>query len=303
MIVVTREARLTPDQVDEVLALASAAGNTDGAYPLSEHVVLQIKSGAPGQHALVRAGADLVGYAHVDTSDPVDGPAAELVVHPQHRRRGHGRRLVDAVVAIAEEADPRGRLRLWAHGDHPSASALAIRLGFARHRSLWQMRRSLFAPIEAPRLPEGVELRAFEPGRDEDAWLRVNARAFAHHPEQGKLTRADLDLRMAEPWFSPAGFLLAVRSGELLAYHWTKVHTDGKEPIGEVYVVGVDPDAQGLGLGRAVTVAGLRHLRDLGLSQTMLYVDEDNPNAVKLYEKLGFSRWTVDVGFQRITNT
>ncbi|MEV6526672.1 mycothiol synthase [Longispora sp. NPDC051575] len=303
MIVVTREARLTPDQVDEVLALASTAGNTDGAYPLSEHVVLQIKSGAPGQHALVRAGADLAGYAHVDTSDPVDGPAAELVVHPQHRRRGHGRRLVDAVVAIAEEADPKGRLRLWAHGDHPSASALAIRLGFARYRSLWQMRRSLYAPIEAPQLPEGVELRAFEPGRDEDAWLRVNARAFAHHPEQGKLTRADLDLRMAEPWFSPAGFLLAVRGGELLAYHWTKVHTDGKEPIGEVYVVGVDPDAQGLGLGRAVTVAGLRHLRDLGLSQTMLYVDEDNPNAVKLYEKLGFSRWTVDVGFQRITNT
>jgi mycothiol synthase len=301
MISVTPRPELSADEVDEVLELARAAGDADGAYPLSEHVVLHIRDGSPARHVLVRKDGELVGYAHLDTTDLVDGPSAELVVHPMRRRRGHGHRLVDAVIELVEEHDPTGRLRLWAHGDHPSASALAIHLGFARHRSLWQMRRSLYAPIDAPILPEGVVLRPFEPGGDDEAWLAVNARAFADHPEQGRWSRVDLGRRMAEPWFDREGFLLAVRDGELLGFHWTKVHHDGPEPLGEVYVLGVDPAGRGLGLGSALTLAGLRHLRGQGLSQVMLYVDEDNPTAIRMYEKHGFARWGVDVGFRRVS--
>ncbi|WP_018347576.1 mycothiol synthase [Longispora albida] len=291
--------KLTADQIDRVLALLRVAGDADGANPVSEHAVLQLKDGQPALHVLVMAGDELAGYANVDVSDPAGGPGAELVVHPMLRRRGYGRQLAEAVARIAEERDADGRLRVWAHGDHPAASLIALRLGFERHRSLWQMRRSLRRPIPQPELPGDVTIRPFEPGRDEDAWLRVNARAFADHPEQGKLTRRDLDLRISAAWFDPAGFLLAERDGVLVGFHWTKVHPDG---VGEVYVLGVDPElGAGLGLGTSLTLAGLHHLREQGIDEVNLYVDEGNPRAVSLYSRLGFMRWTADIGFQRIT--
>lgn len=299
--------RLTPAEVASVLELAGAASDTDGAFPLSEHVVLHLRHGGdePSVHLVVRHDDQLVGYAHVDVTDPVDGPSAELVVHPQFRRHGLGRVLVNKAVEVATSADSAGRLRLWAHGDHPSASALALGLGFARSRVLWQMRRSLFAEVPEPGLPPGVTLRPFQPGQDEQAWLDVNRRAFAKHPEQGKWELEDLRLRMQEPWFDPAGFLLADRSGELLGFHWTKVHgaldeEHHHDPIGEVYVLGVDPSAHGLGLGRSLTAAGLRHLRGRGLDQVMLYVDESNVAARSLYSGLGFARWSTDVLFTRV---
>ncbi|WP_432834526.1 mycothiol synthase [Dactylosporangium sp. CA-092794] len=311
---VHRAEQLSPDQVEQVLALMRAAGDTDGVAPLSEHVVLHLRHGGetPAVHLLVHdAAGQIVGYAHVDTTDAVEGASAELVVHPLHRRRGLGRELATAAMAVADERSA-GRLRVWAHGDHPSASALAIRLGFDRVRVLLQLRRSLLAPLDEVVLPDGVRLRAFRPGADDEAWLALNAAAFADHPEQGKWTLDDLHLRLEEPWFEAAGFLLAEGAGgRLLGFHWTKVHGertadphDGEEPrvheaIGEVYVLGVAPGAHGGGLGRALTLAGLRHLRNRGLSQVMLYVDESNTRAVQLYQRLGFVRWSNDVSFQR----
>ncbi len=301
---VRRATHLGPEEVADVLALARAAGDADGAYPLSEHVVLHVRRGGdePAIHLYVRDGDQLVGYAHVDTTDAVEGASAELVVHPMYRRRGLGRALVVAATEAALEHDPAGRLRLWAHGDHPSATALALSLGFRRARVLYQMRRSLYAPIDPPELPEGVTLRAFVPGEDDERWVALNARAFARHPDQGRWTLDDLRVRMAEPWFDPAGFLLAQRDGEVVGFHWTKVHGDpghDHDPIGEVYVLGVDPAAHGLGLCRALTLAGLRYLRNRGLDQAMLYVDESNRAAVALYAGVGFARWSTDVSFQR----
>jgi mycothiol synthase len=314
---VVRASHLSPDEVAEVLALTSAAGDADGAYPLSEHVMLHLRHGGdrPAVHLLVRdqiPDAPLLGYAHVDTTDVVEGASAELCVHPLHRRHGLGRALVLAAMAAADERDGGHRLRLWAHGDHPSANALALSLGFRRERVLWQMRRSLYAPVPAPSLPPGIVLRTFQPGVDDEAWLAVNARAFAGHPDQGRWTLADLRVRVAESWFDPAGFLLAERTadGALLGFLWTKVHGTVRhdhgpggehdhDPIGEVYVLGVDPSAHGLGLGAALTLAGLRYLRSVGLDQVMLYVEETNGPATALYQRLGFARWSTDVCFRR----
>ncbi len=296
---VSRTDRLGPGEIADVLALARAAGDADGADPLDEHVLLRLRDErAPAIHLVARSddGA-LTGYAHLDTTDPGTGVGVELVVHPAYRRRGTGRALARGVLAAAT-----GPLRAWAHGDHPSAAAIAVDLGFRRARVLWQLRRPLTAPIDAPRLPDGVTLRAFQPGADDEAWLALNARAFADHPEQGRWTIDDLRVRLAEPWFDPAGFLIAVDSatGRLLGFHWTKVHQrPGSARIGEVYVLGVDPSAHGGGLGRALTTAGLADLRDRrGLDRVMLYVDESNTGAVALYERLGFARWSAHVNYQ-----
>jgi mycothiol synthase len=305
-VIVERLDHLSAAQVDEVIALSQAAGDTDGALPLSEHVVLHLRHGGEAQavHLLVRDAGMTVGYAHVDTTDAVAGASAELVVHPRHRRRGAGRALATAAIAVADERSG-GRLRLWAHGDHPSASALAVSLGFNRARVLLQLRRSLFTPLDEVALPDGVTLRAFRPGEDDEDWLALNAAAFAEHPEQGKWTLDDLHTRMREPWFDAEGFLLALRDGHLAGFHWTKIHGDLDDhvhaAIGEVYVLGVAPGAHGGGLGRALTLAGLHHLRSRGLAQVMLYVDEDNSRAVALYQRLGFVRWANDVSFQRGT--
>ena len=47
-------------------------------------------------------------------------------------------------------------------------------------------------------MDEGVGVRSFVVGQDEEAWVALNARAFADHPEQGRLTVADLRLRAGE---------------------------------------------------------------------------------------------------------
>jgi mycothiol synthase len=269
-----------------VLALARAAADADGTYPLAEDAVLRLRR--PGHHLLARRGdGRLAGYAQVE------GGTAEVVVHPDARRRGLGRTLVTEAMTVAS-----GPLRVWAHGDHPAAAALAASLGFTRTRVLWRLRRPLAEQIPAPALPAGVALRTFRPGVDDEAWLAVNARAFADHPEQGRWTADDLRARLAEPWFDATGFLLAAREtdGRLLGFHWTKVHS-GREPIGEVYVLGVDPSAHGTGLGAALTLAGLRYLRGRGLDQVMLYVDDSNRAAMALYTKLGFTRWSADVTY------
>lgn len=303
----TWRTRLDPQEVEQVLALVTAATDADGTAPLSEHVLLHLAHGGDRRAAnllLTGPGGALAGYAHLDTTDPVAGASGELVVHPDLRRQGLGRELVEQL----RQHSPDGRLRLWAHGQHPAAETLARQAGFTRTRLLWQMRRSLLAPVPAPAWPEGVSVRTFVVGRDEPAWLACNAAAFAGHPEQGGWTGDDLRMREAEPWFDPAGFFLAERADELVGFHWTKVHGARRHAtaaearhehpaIGEVYVVGVHPAAQGTGLGRALTVHGLRHLRGQGLTQVLLYVDDDNPAALALYERLGFTRWDSDVTY------
>jgi mycothiol synthase len=274
--------------------------------PLSEEAELRLRHGGPpgGRDVVLRDDDALVAYARLD--DGGDDLAAELVVHPDFRRRGFGGTLLDRVIEVAGDRP----LSVWAHGDLPGSSQLLASRGFRRARVLLQMRRGL-AGLEtdpAPELPEGVQVLPFRPGRDEQAWLRVNARAFAAHPEQGSWTADDLRLREEEPWFDPDGFLLAWRGdpedgGQLLGSHWTKVHPPGDvlpdERVGEVYVLGIDPDAQGLGLGRTLTDLGLAHLRARGLRQVLLYVEEDNAAAVRLYEGRGFHPFAVDVSWRR----
>ncbi|MFG2452275.1 mycothiol synthase [Streptomyces sp. M41(2017)] len=285
---------LSPDQAEDVLRLLSEAALEDGQQAVSEQGRLQLKGGAREgvRHLLLTLGDELVGYGQLEDTDPVEAPAAELVVRPAHRGHGHGRALGTAMLNESGK-----RLRVWAHGGHSAARHLAQVLGLTLFRELRQMRRPLEGlDLADPKLPEGVSVRAFVPGQDDTAWLAVNAAAFAHHPEQGSLTQRDLDDRIGETWFDPAGFFLAFRGDELVGFHWTKVHAE--EGLGEVYVLGVRPGVQGGGLGKALTTIGLRHLAAQGLPTAMLYVDADNKPAVAVYERLGFVTHETDLMYR-----
>ncbi|MEV5242827.1 mycothiol synthase [Streptomyces cinnamoneus] len=285
---------LAPQQVEDVLRLIGEAAAEDGQPAVSEQGRLQLKGRRAGvRHILLSdAEKELVGYGQLEDSDPVEAPAGEFVVHPARRGRGHGRALGNALLAESGK-----RLRVWAHGGHPAARHLAQVLGLSLFRELRQMRRPLGdLSLADPVLPEGVSVRTFRPGDDDAAWLAVNAAAFAHHPEQGSLTQRDLDDRKAEGWFDPEGFFLAEKAGEIVGFHWTKIHAD--QGLGEVYVVGVRPGAQGGGLGKALTTIGLRHLAGRGLPTAMLYVDADNLPAVSVYERLGFATHEADLMYR-----
>lgn len=269
-----------------VRQVAEAAAAEDGADPMDEAALLALRHG-PGDSALWLAGRSGFAWRH-------DG-ALDLVVEPSARHRGLGRALA---TAAAEEP---GSLTAWSHGNHPGAAVLAANLSFTRVRDLWVMRRSLSSLPDLPGpVGDGIDVRTFEVGRDDDAFLALNAEAFAHHPEQGGLTRAGLDERMAEPWFDPNGVFVAERDGELVGFHWTKTHaaTGSATAFGEVYVVGVSPAAQSSGLGKRLTSTGLHHLADEGLAEVILYVEADNAPAVAVYERLGFTHSPEDTHVQ-----
>jgi mycothiol synthase len=262
-----------------VHALADAIEARDGQPPLSDQALTQL--GSPDVvHVVAHDGAALAGYAQLDgTSLELAGDALA----------------VEALLDFAE-AHSAADLRVWSHGQRsPVAPALQQR-GYTRVRVLHQWRRELAKPLPALVPADGVTMRTFVPGQDEAAWLTVNAAAFAGHAEQGRWTMANLAAREAEPWFDPAGFFLAERGGELVGFHWTKIHSDG---TGEVYVLGVDPSAQGLRLGPALLVCGLEYLTGRGCAEALLYVDDDNAAAMRLYRRLDFHSHDTDSQWRR----
>jgi mycothiol synthase len=288
-VTLTSPPRLDARQRASVLELAAAVEEVDGAPALSDQARSRLGSDQVLHLLAERAGGSIVGYAQVD------GEAAELLGEPDALEP-----LFDALSATSgtSTTSPPGEgLVLWAHGQRSRLVPVLERRGYRLDRVLWQLRWPVAALDPVPP-PGGVTLRGFEVGRDEAAWLAINAAAFAHHPEQGGLTRADLAEREAEPWFDPGGFLLAERddTGELLGFHWTKRHSPS---LGEVYVLGVSPHEQGRQLGKVLLVAGLEYLRQSGVSDVLLYVDESNTAAMALYEKYGFRRFDRDAQYRR----
>jgi len=295
---VVRE-RLAEHEAAAVSALVERARAADGVSALNEQALLRLRDrDGRVRHVLGYDGEQLVAYAHLDQSRTGADVAAECVVDPGHRWAGWASAVLRRALAEAAEAP----MLLWSHGDHPGAARLAERLGFRRVRDLWRLRRDLgsdAAPLPDVRLPTGVTVRSFVPGQDDDAWLALNARAFADHPEQGAMDSGDLAARLGSDWFDPAGFLLAERSGvhgaRLVGFHWTKAHPG---EVGEVYVVGVDPYEQGSGLGTALTLVGLHHLAERGMGSVHLYVEADNAPTVRIYERLGFAHVGTDTQYR-----
>ena len=280
---------LSDDEQRKIRELIAAAKEADGIAPVGDQVLRELPHDRT-RHLLAVNGDDVTGYLNL-----TDEPAmAELVVHPDARRRGIGSAMVRT--GLAEVGDDA---RIWAHGNQAPARATAAALGLVVVRELLQMRRPL-TDLPPVTLPDGVHITTYAGPADDAELLRVNNAAFAWHPEQSGWTEADIAERRDEPWFDPAGLFMAfdVNTDKLLGFHWTKVHD---ENLGEVYVVGVDPAAQGRGLGATLTLVGLRHLAerlsDSEQPTVMLYVEAENSAAVKTYQRLGFDVSTVDAAY------
>lgn len=307
---------LTDSQVNEILDIVINSSEIDGARPFSEHVEIHLRSGGdrPVIHLLAEDSIkNIVGYGHLDTTDLVAGPSGELVVHPDFRRKGIATQIISEMKNIVDDQ----QLRLWSHGDTVSARNFSKKLEFESVRNVIQMRRSLFSPIEAFNFPPNYNLRQFDPVYDLEIFLAINKESFADLPDQSSWTKKDLELRLAENWFSATGFVLLENDQkDVVGFCWTKVHGQdhkhekddghkhldhGHEPIGELYVLGVLPSQQGKGFGKSLMLWGLSHLRRNGLDSAMLYVDSNNLKAIKLYEEVGFNFWGLDRLYRSFT--
>jgi mycothiol synthase len=279
-------AELTEPEVTGVLKLVADAEPIDHMRALNEAALLRLRRPHPTtKHLLISEHDDLVGYAQLESG--TEWSAGQLLVSPDHRQRGIGTLLLQRL--LSESSSP---LRVWAMGDAPAARALANAAGLTRQRELLIMERGLHDELPEPVVPAGVEIRTFVPGQDEQQWLRVNAAAFAGHPEQALIDSDDLADRMAEPWFDPKGFFVATINDTMVGFHWTKQHQD---QLGEVYVLGITPSAAGRGLGKALLVTGLRSLQQRGCTRVELYVEADHQAAIELYLTYGFTTVNRDV--------
>lgn len=303
--------QLDGSHLEQLPDLLAAAARADGHEPVGEHKFLRIQRGedlavamlaydhaAPGDAA---AGIDLAGYAHTVTYGAGDERrvSCEFVVHPDARRRGVGRLLLARALEHAAAQGAR-RIDVWAYNDSPASARMASQFGFTAARRLLHLHRHVG---DVPRVdpPAGSRLRAFVPGDDDAAWLALNNRIFAGHPEQGLWTIDDLRARIAQPWFDAGDLLMLEMDGALAGFCWIKIEERGETGrVGEIYVIGTAPEYRGSGVGRYLLASALGHMRERETRMAAIYVDESNRAAVSLYESNGFHHHHVDVCYTRV---
>jgi mycothiol synthase len=295
---------LSKSQQESVLALIKAAHDFDGTPAIAEHVLLHLRHGGDksDSHLVIEENKEVIAYAHLDKTDLVAGPSVEAVVHPQHRGKGLGASIIKEAIKICGD-----RTRIWSHGDLPTAKAIAASLKLERVWSNLLMSKSLG---EIQPVTSKYPIRTFIPDLDNQAFLDLNNKVFANYPDQGGWSKDDLKVRVNESWFDDKGFFVAEDSGELIGFCWTKIHgahthshtggddDHGHEALGEIYVLAVNPDYKGQGMGRDLTITGLNYLKYQGLNNVMLYVGVENKPAFNLYKSLGFIEFGSDVMYR-----
>jgi len=295
---------LSKSQQESVLSLIKAAHDFDGTPAIAEHVLLHLRHGGDksDSHLVIEENKEVIAYAHLDTTDLVAGPSVEAVVHPQHRGKGLGALILKEAIKICGD-----RTRIWSHGDLPSAKAIAASLNLERLWSNLLMSKPLG---EIQPVTSKYSIRTFIPSLDNQAFLDLNNKVFADYPDQGGWSEDDLKVRLNETWFDDKGFFVAEDKGELIGFCWTKIHgahthshnggddDHGHEALGEIYVLAVNPDYKGQGVGRNLTITGLNYLKYQELNNVMLYVGVENNPAFNLYKSLGFNEFGSDVMYR-----
>jgi mycothiol synthase len=295
---------LSKSQQESVLALIKAAHDFDGTPPIAEHVLLHLRHGGDksDSHLVIEGNNQVIAYAHLDATDLVAGPSVEAVVHPNHRSKGLGSSILKEAIKVCGD-----KTRIWSHGDLPDAKAIAASLNLERLWSNLLMSKPLG---EIQPVTSKYPIRTFIPTLDNQAFLSLNNKVFANYPDQGGWSEDDLKVRLNESWFDEKGFFVAEDKGELIGFCWTKIHgahthshtgeddDHGHDALGEIYVLAVNPDYKGQGVGRDLTITGLNYLKYQGLNNVMLYVGVENTPAFNLYKSLGFKEFGSDVMYR-----
>ena len=295
---------LSKSQQESVLALIKAAHDFDGTPPIAEHVLLHLRHGGDksDSHIVSESDNQVIAYAHLDTTDLIAGPSVEAVVHPNHRGKGLGSLILKEAIKVCGD-----KTRIWSHGDIPAAKAIAASLKLERLWSNLLMSKSLG---EIQPVTSKYPIRTFIPDFDNQGFLSLNNKVFANYPDQGGWSEDDLKVRLNEAWFDEKGFFVAEDKGELIGFCWTKIHgahthshsgdddDHGHDALGEIYVLAVNPDYKGQGVGRDLTITGLNYLKYQGLNNVMLYVGVENKPAFNLYKSLGFNEFGSDVMYR-----
>ena len=295
---------LSKSQQESVLALIKAAHYFDGTPPIAEHVLLHLRHGGDksDSHIVFESDNQVIAYAHLDTTDQVAGPSVEAVVHPNHRGKGLGALILKEAVKVCGD-----KTRIWSHGDLPAAKSIAASLKLERLWSNLLMSKSLG---EIQPVTSKYPIRTFISDFDNQAFLLLNNKVFANYPDQGGWSEDDFRVRLNEEWFDEKGFFVAEDKGELIGFCWTKIHgahthshngdddDHGHDALGEIYVLAVNPDYKGQGVGRDLTITGLNYLKYQGLINVMLYVGVENKPAFNLYKTLGFNEFGSDVMYR-----
>jgi len=304
--------KLSNTQQEAVLKLIADTTAFDNTPPIAEHILLHLRHGGDkaDSHLLVEHKDQVIGYAHLDQTDLVAGPSVELVVDPKFRGAGVGKQLLNKAIEICGK-----KLRLWVHGVQPAANALATSFGFEKIRTVLQMSKPLTDIQQLPKvskkeLNQDIVIRSFLPGIDSDAWLSLHNKVFKEHPEQRGWQLADLNIRLNEEWFDEQGFFLAEVNNKIIGSTWTKIHgshthrhevdaeSHAHPAIGEIYIIAVDQEYSGRGIGKLLTITALNYLKYQGLSKAILYVDFNNKQAKNLYKSLGFTQSDMDTLYQ-----
>ena len=295
---------LSSSQREGVLSLIKAAHDFDGTPPIAEHVLLHLRHGGDksDSHLVIQENNQVIAYAHLDSTDLVAGPSVEAVVHPNHRGKGLGSLILKEAIKVCGD-----KTRIWSHGDLPAAQAIAASLNLERLWSNLLMSKPLG---EIQPVTSKYPIRTFIPDFDNQAFLSLNNKVFASYPDQGGWGEDDLKVRLNEAWFQKEGFFVAEDKGELIGFCWTKIHgahthshsgedeDHGHDALGEIYVLAVNPDYKGQGVGRDLTITGLNYLKYQGLNNVMLYVGVENKPAFNLYKSLGFNGFGSDVMYR-----
>jgi mycothiol synthase len=295
---------LSKSQQESVLSLIKDAHDFDGTPAIAEHVLLHLRHGGDksDSYLVIEENKEVIAYAHLDTTDLVAGPSVEAVVHPQHRGKGLGALILKEAIKVCGD-----KTRIWSHGDSPAAKAIASSLKLERLWSNLLMSKSLgdIQPVISK-----YPIRTFIPYFDNQAFLSLNNKVFANYPDQGGWSEDDLKVRLNEEWFQKEGFFVAEDKSQLIGFCWTKIHgahthshsdqddDHGHEALGEIYVLAVNPDYKGQGVGRDLTITGLNYLKYQGLNNVMLYVGVGNKPAFNLYKSLGFNEFGSDVMYR-----
>jgi mycothiol synthase len=294
---------LSKSQQESVLALIKAAHDLDGTPPIAEHVLLHLRHGGDksDSHLVIEENNQVIAYAHLDTTDLVAGPSVESVVHPNHRSKGLGSSILKEAIKVCGD-----KTRIWSHGDLPAAKAIATSLKLERLWSNLLMSKPL---DEIQPVTSKYPIRTFISDFDNQAFLSLNNKVFANYPDQGGWSEGDLKVRLNESWFDEKGFFVAEDKSELIGFCWTKIHgahthshngedDHGHDALGEIYVLAVNLDYKGQGVGRDLTITGLNYLKYQGLNNVMLYVGVENKPAFNLYKSLGFNEFGSDVMYR-----